>query len=93
MRLYETVAVTTAATLLLSLIVRRAKTLGAMKLSGNRESRLLVWATVAPPLFLAAIIVIGLVLLSARNLTGESAIEQASTEHATAIHNLFFRRQ
>jgi hypothetical protein len=93
MRLYEAVAVATAATLLFSLIGRRAKTLGAMKLSGNRENRLLVWAIMAPPLFLAAIIVMGLVLLSARNLTGGSSIEQASTDHSTAIHNLFFRRR
>jgi len=40
MRLYEAVAVTVAAALLLPLIVRRVKTLDAMKFSGNRDNKL-----------------------------------------------------
>lgn len=93
MRLYEAVAVTVAAALLLPLIIRRVKTLDAMKFSGNRDNKFLVWATMASPLFLAAVIVMGFALLSVRNLTASRSIEQAPTEHSTAIQNLFFRRQ
>ena len=98
MHLYEAVAVAMAAALLLLLLIRRKKTLGAMKFWRNRETRdrengLLGWTTVASPLFLAAIIVMGFALLSARNLTGGNPIAQGSTEHSTAIQNLFFKRR
>ena len=88
MRLYEAVAVIMGGVIVLLFGIRRTRAGGMPRIT---EDSLHVWAAIAPPLLVAAVVAIGFVLLSAENLTGGSVIRQLPVEHSTAIQNLFFR--
>jgi hypothetical protein len=68
-----------------------ARTTRAYALPKIPHGKLHVWATIASPLALAAIVIVGLILLGAENLTGRMANRQLPLEHSTAIQNLLLR--
>jgi len=56
------------------------------------NDRMSLCAALFSPLLVAAVIVSGLGSLSARNLSGDGAVQQSQFDHASAVQHLLFRR-
>lgn len=57
----------------------------------DRGARWKFWLYLGAPLALAAVVLIGLALLSVENLSGDVSARQIFHDHAVAIRNMLFR--
>lgn len=87
MRLFEAVAVIMVGVFAFAFVIGRTRAGDMPRIRENRWDDL---AKIGSPLVVAAVVVIGLVLLVAENRTGGVVAHQLQPEHSSAIQNLFF---